>query len=92
MPQVPASSEAGMPEFTAVNWYTLLAPAGTLREIVERLNADSAKVMKTAETRERFATIGGKPTARTPEQTADFLRTEYARWGKVVREAGIKAE
>ena len=92
MPTVPTSAEAGMTEFTAVNWYMLLAPAGTPREIVERLNADSAKVMMTAETRERFAIMGGEPTARTPEQTAEFLRTEYTRWGKVVREAGVKAE
>ena len=92
MPNVPTAAESGMPDFTAVNWYMLIAPAGTPREIVERLNADSAKAMLTTETRERFAAVGGEPTSRTPEQTAEFLRSEYARWGEVVRKAGVKAE
>lgn len=91
-PQVPTSAEAGMPELVAVNWYTLLAPTGTPRAIIDRLNAESVKVMNTPETRASLAAMGGEPASTTPEQAADFLRAEYARWGKVIREANIKAE
>ncbi len=92
MPDVPASAEAGMPELQAVNWYGLMAPAGTPRAIVERLHTESIKVMSPPDVQARLRTMGGEPEARTLEQTAAFLRSEYARWGKVVREAGIKAE
>jgi len=91
-PQVPTSAEAGMPQLVAVNWYALLAPAGTPRAIVERLNAESVRVMGTPETRASLTAMGGAPAPGTPEQTAEFLRAEYARWGKVIREANIKAE
>ena len=81
-----------MPELQAVNWYGLMAPAGTPRAIVERLHTESIKVMSPPDVQARLRTMGGEPEARTLEQTAAFLRSEYARWGKVVREAGIKAE
>jgi len=92
LPQVPTSAEAGIPQLTAVNWYVLLAPAGTPREIVERLNVESVKAMTASDTRERLAAMGGEPASGTPAQAADFLRTEFERWGKVIRDAGIKAE
>ena len=92
MSQVPTSAEAGMPQFQIVNWYVLAAPAGTPRPIVERLNAELSKVMQSPETREHFAGIGGEPVTTNPEQAQTFLRTEYERWGKVIREAGIKGE
>ena len=92
IPQVPTAPEAGLPQLIAVNWYLLVAPAGTPREIVDRLNAETAKIMLSPETRERFATVGGEPTSSTPEQAAEFLRAEHARWAKVIRDAGIKAE
>lgn len=92
LPGVPTSAEAGMPQLQVVFWYVLLAPAGTPRDIIERLNTESVKAMQSAETRERFATIGAETTSNTPEQAAAFLRAEYARWGKLIREAGIKAE
>ncbi len=92
MPRVPTSAEAGMPQLVAVNWYILLAPAGTPRAIIERLNAESVKVMMMPDTRERLAALGGEPDSATPAQTAEFMRAEFARWGKLIREAGIKAE
>lgn len=92
LPQVPTVVEAGMPQLLAVNWYVLLAPAGTPREIIERLNAESVKIMQSPETRERLILVGGEPAASTPEQAARFLREEHARWGKVIRDAGIRAE
>ena len=92
MPDVPTSAEAGMPQLLIVNWYVLAAPAGTPRAIVERLNAEAAKVMQAPETRAYFAGIGGDPVSATPEQTIAFLRAEHERWGKLIRETGIKAE
>ncbi len=92
LPDMPTSAEAGMPELQAVNWYALMAPAGTPRAIIERLHAESVKVMSPPDVQSRLRAIGGEPEARTPDQTAAFLREEYARWGKVIREAGIKAE
>ena len=92
VPNVPTSAEAGMPQLLAVNWYALLAPAGTPRAIVDRLNADAIKVMNTADTRASLAAMGGEPASISSDQAIEFLRSEYARWGKVIREAHIKVE
>jgi len=92
LPQVPTTAEAGLPQLVAVNWYMLLAPAATPRAIVERLNAESVKAMSHADTRERLAAMGGEPATATPEQAAEFLRSEYERWGRVIRDGGIKAD
>lgn len=92
MPQVPTASEAGAAQVVAVNWYILLAPAAAPRAVIERLNAESVKAMALPDMRERLAAMGGEPAAGTPEQTAEFLRAEHARWGKVIRDAGIRPE
>jgi tripartite-type tricarboxylate transporter receptor subunit TctC len=92
MPEVPTSVEAGFPQIQAVNWYGLLAPAGTPRPIIERLHAESVKVMAEPKTREMLRAQGGEPDSRPPGEFAEFMRAEQARWGKVIREAGIKAE
>lgn len=92
LPQVPTSAEAGVPGLIAVNWYIVLAPAGTPRTIIERLNAESVKAVNAPDSRERLISLGGEPTSATIEQTADFLRAEYERWGKVIREAAIKPQ
>jgi len=91
LPGVPTSAEAGMPELVAVNWYALLVPAGAPQPIIDRLNAETVKAMAAPDTRERLHAMGGEPNPGTPEQTARFLGTEYARWGRVIRAAGIKA-
>ena len=91
MPEVPTSGEARMP-IVAVNWYVLLAPAGTPREIVVRLNAEAERAMHASDLRERLEAIGGEPVSASPEETAAFLKKEVEQWGKVIREAGIKAE
>jgi len=92
IPQVPTSAEAGLPQLLAINWYVLMAPAGTPRDIIDRLNAEVSKVMQLPETRERLLAVGGEPATGTPEQAAEFLRTEFTRWGKVIKDAGIRAE
>jgi tripartite-type tricarboxylate transporter receptor subunit TctC len=92
MPDVPTSAEAGMPDLKIVNWYVLSAPAATPRAIIDRLNVEVGKIMTSAETRQHFVNIGGEPVSTTPEQAVSFLRAESERWGKVIREAGIKGE
>ena len=91
-PNVPTSAEAGFRDLVAVNWYALLAPAGAPRAIIDRLNAEAVKAMNTADTRASLAAMGAEPASAGPEQTAEFLRAEYARWGKVIRDANIKGE
>ncbi len=90
IPEVPASSEAGLPGIVAVNWYAILVPTGTPRTIINLLNAESVKAMSAPDMRERFAKLGGEIHTRDPEQTAEFLRAEHARWAKVINEANIK--
>ena len=92
LPQVPTTAEAGLPQLVAVNWYMLLAPAATPRAIIERLNAEAVKAMAQADTREHLAAMGGEPATANLEQAAAFLRAEYERWGRVIREGGITAE
>jgi tripartite-type tricarboxylate transporter receptor subunit TctC len=91
MPEVPTAAQAGAP-LVAVNWYVLLAPAGTPREIVLRLNAEAVRAMHAADVRERLEALGGEPMSGSPEDAAAFLKKEYEQWGKVIREAGIKAD
>lgn len=92
LPDVPTAAESGMPEFEVDTWYGVLAPAGVPREIVARLNAELVKLMRAPEMRERLAPMGIHPLASTPEEFGEFLKSEVARWGKVVREAGAQVE
>lgn len=92
LPGVPIAAEAGMPQLLIVNWFVLAAPAGTPRTVIERLNAEVNKVMQTAESQKHFAALGGEVAAGTPEQAIAFVREESERWGKVIRDANIKAE
>jgi tripartite-type tricarboxylate transporter receptor subunit TctC len=91
MPEVPTAAQAGTP-LVAVNWYVLLAPAGTPRDVVLRLNAEAVRAMNAADARERLQGLGGEPMSGSPEDAAAFLKKEYEQWGKVIREAGIKAD
>jgi tripartite-type tricarboxylate transporter receptor subunit TctC len=92
MPGVPTAAEAGMPQLLIVNWFVLATPTGTPRAIIERLNAEVNKVMQTTETQKHFVALGGEVAVTTPEQAGTFVREEYERWGRVIREANIKVE
>lgn len=92
LPDVPTSAQAGLPGLIAINWYTIMAPAGTPRAIVDRLNAEAVKAMAAPDMRERMAAMGGDVATGSPERTAEFLRAENDRWAKVIRGANIKGE
>jgi tripartite-type tricarboxylate transporter receptor subunit TctC len=92
LPDVPTAAEAGLPNFEVTTWYGVLAPAGTPRAIVTRLNAEIVAVMHSPEMKERLATMATEPMTSTPEEFADLIRREIAKWAGVVRTAGLKAE
>jgi len=89
--EVPTMAEAGGPAIESSTWLLFLAPAGTPREIVNRLSQETDKVLSSAEIRARFDTLGIFPGGGTPEQAAKFLNDEIGRWAKVIQTAGVKA-
>jgi tripartite-type tricarboxylate transporter receptor subunit TctC len=91
-PNVPTVAELGYPGFEAATWSGLLAPAGTPPAIVAKLNAEGNKALGTNEMKARLAEEGSTPIGGTPQQFADFIRSEHAKWGNAVREAGIKLD
>ena len=92
-PEVPTVDEAaGLRGFQAGSWLGLLAPAGTPREIVGRLNEIAVQVVRTAETRARLIAIGGDPVGSSPAEFAAFLRADYERNGAAARHAGLKVD
>ncbi len=91
-PDLPTIAEAGVPGYEATGWYAVLAPARTPAPIVARLNRELMSAIADREVRERFFTNGVEALGTTPEQFAAFIRSEYAKWGKVVRAAGVKSE
>lgn len=90
VPKLPTMAEAGVPGYEAVSWNGLAAPAGTPREIVGRIQGEVARIVQLPDIKERFFRDGIEPVASTPEQFAAHIRSERAKWEKVVQAAGIK--
>ncbi|HEY6240526.1 MAG TPA: tripartite tricarboxylate transporter substrate binding protein [Burkholderiales bacterium] len=92
LPRIPTLDEAGVKGFDASGWYGIVAPAGTPREIVTRLNAEIGRIMQTPELRARLDNEGAIPAAGSPGEFAAFIASEIARWGAVLKRAGIEAQ
>jgi tripartite-type tricarboxylate transporter receptor subunit TctC len=92
LPDVPTVAEAGLRDFEVTTWYGILAPAGTPRSIVGRLNAELVKIMHSAELKEKLAATGTEPLTSTPEEFAAYIKREIAKWGDVIRKSGAKAD
>ena len=92
LPEVPTFKELGYAGMQFTAWQGLIAPAGTPREIVARLNSGVVKVLNLPEIRDAFVSTGSEVGGDSPEQFAAFIRAEHARWGKVVSDAGIRLE
>ncbi len=92
LPELPTVSEIGLKGFEAVAWNGLSAPARTPGDVVAKINADVLKIVKAPELRERLKAEGSDAVGNTPEQYAAFLREEIAKWAKVIKFAGVKAE
>jgi tripartite-type tricarboxylate transporter receptor subunit TctC len=91
-PEVPTMAEAGGPPLESSTWVLFLAPAGTPRDIVNRLSAETRKAINESDIKDRFNQIGIEPVGNTPEQASQFLNEEIAKWAKVINTAGVKAE
>jgi len=91
-PEVPTVDEAGVPGYDVTVWFGILAPAGTPKEIVTRLNTEMVKIMRSPEITDRFNKAGVDVVASSSEEFSVFLKSEVARWAKVVQDANIKAD
>ncbi len=92
MPNLPTVAEAGYPGFEVNAWAALLGPANLPRDVVQRLNAETVKITNSADVKERFAKLGVEPFSMNPAETAEFMRTEKERWGRVIRDAKVTVE
>jgi tripartite-type tricarboxylate transporter receptor subunit TctC len=89
VPDIPTIDEAGVPGYEALQWYGMLAPAGTPREIVTKLHGAVVQVLKDPGVRKLLINDGSEPVWTTPEEFSAFIRSETDKWAKVIREAGI---
>jgi tripartite-type tricarboxylate transporter receptor subunit TctC len=91
IPELPTVAESGLPGYEKVGWFGVLAPAGTPKEIVTKLNIEINKVLNMPDVKGRLASLGSEPTGiTTPEQFAAFIKAEITKWAKVVKESGMK--
>ena len=91
-PDIPTIAEQGVPGFDATQWYGLMAPAGTPRAIVDRLNAESTRILRGDRLRPRLESEGADPSPGTPEQFRELIVAERARWGELIRIANVRAD
>ena len=92
LPDVPTIAESGVPGYDATQWYGVLAPAGTPRELVMRLNAEMTKALARPDVREKLAADGAIPVGNTPEEFGALIKAEIARWAPVVKASGAQPE
>ena len=92
LPEVPTVSEAGLPGFEVTSWYGLFGPAGLSKNIIAKVNGDTAALLALADVKERLAGLGAEPAPMPPEEFGRYVRAEIAKWAKVVRESGAKAD
>jgi tripartite-type tricarboxylate transporter receptor subunit TctC len=93
LPEVPTvAAAAPLPGFEAVSWYALMAPAGTPTEVIGRIHSDVVKALQLPEVKDRLAGMGADPSGESPAELAARIKSEYDRWGEVVRKANIRAD
>ena len=91
-PQLPTVAASGLPGFEVLQWFGLLAPAGTPREIVARVNADVGKALQQPDVQEKLRGLGMQIVGGPPEQFGGFMRAEAVKWGKIVKDSGAKVD
>lgn len=92
LPEIPTVSESGVPGFDMGTWWGLVAPAAVGKDVVTRLHAETIKVLALPDVKERLANVGAEPGGNTPDQFGAFIRSEAAKYARIVREAKIKIE
>ena len=91
-PEVPTIAEAGYPGFEASAWYSVMAPAGTPKPVVSRLNGEILRALKMPEVKDRLENVGFELVGSSPEACGAYIKSEIAKWAKVVKASGVKAE
>jgi tripartite-type tricarboxylate transporter receptor subunit TctC len=91
-PEIPTCAESGLPGLVAVNWWGVLLPVGTPKAVADKFRADLVKVMQDPEVKEKFATLGVDAVSSTPEQLGAYIKSETAKYAKLIKEANIQAE
>jgi tripartite-type tricarboxylate transporter receptor subunit TctC len=91
-PELPTLAEEGIKGFAAVNWWGILFPAGVSRPIIDKVNADLVKALATQDVKTKLGELGVESVSSTPEQFGQFMASEAARWGKLVKEANLRVE
>jgi tripartite-type tricarboxylate transporter receptor subunit TctC len=92
VPELPTVDESGLKGFETVAWFGLIAPAGTPAEIINKTRDEVVRILQTAELRERIDALGGEPVGNTPQEFAAIIRSDIAKWRRVVDQAGVKAD
>jgi len=92
MPDIPTVAESGYPDFEVVSWWGVLTPAGVSKDVLSRLHTEITKVLALPETKTKFADQGADVASDTPEQFAAYIKSEIAKWGKLIKELGVKSE
>ena len=92
LPDVPTMAEAGLPGFEASVWWALMAPAGTPKDVIAKLNAETRTALADPAMKQRLEALGAVITPSTPEQLGTFLGSEITKWGGVIKAANITAE
>ena len=90
LPDIPTIAESGYPGYEANSWNGIVAPAGTPRAIIEKLNLAIVKVLRTAEFKQYMVNDGADPAPSAPDDFAVFLRADHAKWARVIRVAGLR--
>jgi tripartite-type tricarboxylate transporter receptor subunit TctC len=89
---LPTIAEAGVPGYDSGSWFGLLAPAKTPKAVVDQLSAESARILKLPEVSKRISELGAEPVGSTPEQFAELIKTEIAKWAKVIKDANVELQ
>lgn len=92
LPDLPTVAESGLPGFDIVAWFGIMAPAGTPKEIITKLNTEIVKILQMPDVKERLLKLGIEPISSTPENFATYVREEIAKWGKLVKESGVQPQ
>ena len=91
-PELPTMAESGLPGFESETWFGLFAPAGTPKDVIARISADTAAALRSPEVRDRFAAAGAEPVGSTPEQFAERVKADAARWSDIIRKANVRVQ
>ena len=92
LPEVPTIMESGLPGFEATSWYCVVAPAGTPKPIVDRLNAEIVKALNTPDMRQKLVDDGAEVESSTPAELARFVHAEIAKWAKAVKDSNARID